>query len=45
MTRCPENIQKSILAYIKGRPVGEFLEAVLSNDLQESRCAGGFREP
>jgi len=30
---CPQNIKDSIRAYIRGRPTGGFLEAVLQNDL------------
>lgn len=31
---CPINLQESIQAYILGRPTGDFLRAVLENDLK-----------
>jgi len=36
VVECPQNIRESIRAYVRGRPTGGFLEAVLQNDLMEA---------
>ena len=35
---CPADIKESLRAYISGRPTGDFLRAVLENDLIEAVC-------